>query len=384
MLPVVREFPVDVEPRSPHGPAAGPRKKPCTGIPRPRGHGYRPGGQRGRSCGKLSTNRVSWIPAMLNHVRPDSLPLRRRDFAPEFRWGCADVGLSKARAMPNGADVDMGSLLLIARPRARWFPAAPWPAIVFIAGRRSRPGCIAGRGRLPVFDRVAAHFSQQQRRGEVGFYSRLVDGMLERGIEPWATLYHWDSAGAAGARRLNDAATVAALHRICPCRGRSRQRSRTANRGAPPSSATRHARTGRPQSAHRAGRPSRAALAWRGDSLRANAPRARVGGISLSLHPHATHPHEAAATRRYDGLRNRWFLDPLDGRGYPQDILQLRQADAPVIGANDLDIIATPTDFLGINYYFPETIAHQRGNGCASSTRRVRSAPRGKSRRMAW
>ena len=24
------------------------------------------------------------------------------------------------------------------------------------------------------------------------FYSRLVDGMLERGLEPWATLYHWD------------------------------------------------------------------------------------------------------------------------------------------------------------------------------------------------
>lgn len=24
------------------------------------------------------------------------------------------------------------------------------------------------------------------------FYSRLVDGMLERGLQPWATLYHWD------------------------------------------------------------------------------------------------------------------------------------------------------------------------------------------------
>jgi beta-glucosidase len=34
------------------------------------------------------------------------------------------------------------------------------------------------------------------RRG-LDFYSRLVDGLLERGIEPWLTLYHWDLAAGA-------------------------------------------------------------------------------------------------------------------------------------------------------------------------------------------
>ena len=65
--------------------------------------------------------------------------------------------------------------------------------------------------------------------------------------------------------------------------------------------------------------------------LRANVRDARVG-IALSLHPHAGASDSAAdiaAARRYDGLRNRWFLDPLYGRGYPADIWALCGADAP-------------------------------------------------------
>ena len=68
-----------------------------------------------------------------------------------------------------------------------------------------------------------------------------------------------------------------------------------------------------------------------------------------------------AACARHDGLRNRWFLDPLHGRGYPADILALCAADAPVVLAGDLEAIAAPTDFLGVNYYFPEIIAHAPG-----------------------
>ena len=83
-------------------------------------------------------------------------------------------------------------------------------------------------------------------------------------------------------------------------------------------------------------------------------------GIALSLHPvRAASDSEAdrAAVRRHDGIRNRWFLDPLYGRGYPQDVWDLLGAAAPKVLAGDLATIAAPTDFLGINYYFPETVA---------------------------
>ncbi len=57
-------------------------------------------------------------------------------------------------------------------------------------------------------------------------------------------------------------------------------------------------------------------------------------------------------------------------------------ADAPVIGARDLDVIATPTDFLGVNYYFPETIAHARDHGPLSV--RVVDTPGAERTALGW
>jgi beta-glucosidase/6-phospho-beta-glucosidase/beta-galactosidase len=60
---------------------------------------------------------------------------------------------------------------------------------------------------------------------------------------------------------------------------------------------------------------------------------------------------------RHDGLRYRWFLDPLYGRGYPAPTLALVGDARRTVLPGDLEAIAAPTDFLGVNYYFPETIA---------------------------
>ncbi len=92
--------------------------------------------------------------------------------------------------------------------------------------------------------------------------------------------------------------------------------------------------------------------------IRANSPGAEVG-ITLSLHPISAasdSPEDAAALKRHDGLRNRWFLDPLFGRGYPEDTLALLGDAAPAVLSGDLEAIATKTDFLGVNYYFPEAV----------------------------
>jgi beta-glucosidase len=55
---------------------------------------------------------------------------------------------------------------------------------------------------------------------------------------------------------------------------------------------------------------------------------------------------DRAAGAAYDALHNRLFTDPLVGRGYPDGF------DLPV-RAGDLDVIATPIDALGVNYYNP-------------------------------
>jgi beta-glucosidase len=92
--------------------------------------------------------------------------------------------------------------------------------------------------------------------------------------------------------------------------------------------------------------------------IRANVADAKVG-IALSLHPirPATGSEaDALAVQRHDKFRNRWFLDPLYGRGYPVDTIDLLGADAPPVQDGDMAAIAVATDFIGVNYYFPEVV----------------------------
>lgn len=87
--------------------------------------------------------------------------------------------------------------------------------------------------------------------------------------------------------------------------------------------------------------------------LRANSPGADVG-ITLNFspaYPASDSAEDQAAAQRHDGFFNRWFLDPLYGRGYPQDMVALYGKMLPDIHADDLATIAVPTDFLGVNYY---------------------------------
>jgi beta-glucosidase len=91
------------------------------------------------------------------------------------------------------------------------------------------------------------------------------------------------------------------------------------------------------------------------ERLRAVIPGARVG-ITLNLSsavPASAAAEDVIAARRTDGNLNRWFLDPLFGRGYPEDMLLLYGAAMPSVPTSELQEIAAPIDFLGINSYFP-------------------------------
>ncbi len=200
------------------------------------------------------------------------------------------------------------------------------------------------------------------------FYSDLVDGMLARGLQPWATLYHWDLPQYLQEQGgWENRATVDAYLTFADVVSR-RLGDRIKNwiTHNEPWCTAMH---GNWDGMHAPGkRDFRIALqvchhvllshGLAVPLLRKNVSHAKVG-IALSLHPlrpASTAPEDVEATRRHDGLRNRWFLDPLHGRGYPQDIWQLAGAAAPQVEQGDLEAIAAPLDFLGVNYYFPEVI----------------------------
>ncbi|TGV65626.1 glycosyl hydrolase family protein, partial [Mesorhizobium sp. M00.F.Ca.ET.158.01.1.1] len=68
-------------------------------------------------------------------------------------------------------------------------------------------------------------------------------------------------------------------------------------------------------------------------------------------------PRDVAATRRFDGAQNRWFLDAVFKGAYPEDMLALYGDLLPPIHAQDNEIIAAPLDYLGINIYRRAVIA---------------------------
>jgi len=72
---------------------------------------------------------------------------------------------------------------------------------------------------------------------------------------------------------------------------------------------------------------------------------------------------DRAAAWRQDGYFNRWFAEPLAGRGYPEDMLSLYGERAPKVSAADLQAIAAPIDVLGINYYERVLVANDDEGG---------------------
>mgnify|MGYP003339192648 FL=1 len=93
-------------------------------------------------------------------------------------------------------------------------------------------------------------------------------------------------------------------------------------------------------------------------SIRQNVAGARIG-TAMSLTPTESasdKDEDLLAARLSDAWNIRWFVDPIYGRGYPEDLIA-KLGMEPDVHAGDFAKISTPTDFLGVNYYFREVIA---------------------------
>lgn len=84
-------------------------------------------------------------------------------------------------------------------------------------------------------------------------------------------------------------------------------------------------------------------------------------GITLNLmpiYPASDLEKDAEAAARADAFFNRWFLDPIFKGCYPEDLLEMFGEPADGLEKSDLAVIATPLDFLGVNYYTRQVVRH--------------------------
>ena len=203
------------------------------------------------------------------------------------------------------------------------------------------------------------------------FYRSLVEGMLERGIKPLATLYHWDlpqalqDEGGWASRdivgwfteyaaivydQLGDLVSDWITHNepwVTSILGYAYGSK------APGISDW--------QTALRAAHHS---LLAHGAAVKAYRDSGGTGDIGITLdltvaNAATASPEDEAAAARLDGHHNRWFLDPVFRASYPAETVELyeqRVGPLDFVHEGDLELIAQPIDFLGVNFYRPNLV----------------------------
>jgi beta-glucosidase len=215
------------------------------------------------------------------------------------------------------------------------------------------------------------------RKG-LDFYRSLLEGLHERGISPLVTLYHWDlpqaledEGGWASRDTAERFAEYAEL--VFDGLGDLVQDWTTHNEpwviaflgyafGTKAPGATDWAR---------ALRASHHVLLSHGTVVRAFREAGRDGRIGITLNLTVAQPGsegstDRSAAQRLDGHMNRWFLDPIFRGSYPADMLEHYErmfGPFDAVRDGDLETIAQPLDFLGVNFYRPNVVlAHEDGS----------------------
>ena len=200
------------------------------------------------------------------------------------------------------------------------------------------------------------------------FYDRLVDGMLERDIKPYLTLYHWDlpsplaiqggwqNRDIAGRfadytelvmERIGDRVAAAATFNEPWCIA---WLSHFMGLHAP---GLRDIRA--------AARAMHFVLLAHGKSVSVMRDRG-VKNVGVVMNFEYSEPADGSeascrVARLYDGIYNRWFLGGVFKREYPADVLEGLEPHMPHGWQDDFDTIAAPVDWLGVNYYTRKLIA---------------------------
>ena len=203
----------------------------------------------------------------------------------------------------------------------------------------------------------------------VDFYDRLVDGMLERGLKPFQTLYHWEMPSA-----LAD-------------KGGWANRD-TCHRFADFSEAITRTLGDRVASIATINEPW--CVAWLSHFMGIHAPGLRdIRAAARAMHhillahglatqrlrgmgqpnlgivlnfdhasPATNSPDDQAASDLWDGIFNRWFIEGITRQSYPQNVLEGLAPHMPANWQDDMPVIGQKLDWLGVNYYTRHLHAH--------------------------
>ncbi|MFB4305180.1 GH1 family beta-glucosidase [Actinomadura sp. GTD37] len=193
------------------------------------------------------------------------------------------------------------------------------------------------------------------------FYDRLVDGLLAAGISPAATLYHWDLPqpleDAGGWMERDTAYRFAEFSYLAAERLSDRvDMWITLNEPVVVMAYGYAFGVYAPGRALMMDALPTAHHQLLGHGLAVNALRSR-GARAVGLTNHyspawAATPADQPAADAFDAFMNRLFTDPVLLGRYPDLV-----GDAPYIRSEDMSVIASPIDFLGVNYYHPTRLA---------------------------
>lgn len=221
--------------------------------------------------------------------------------------------------------------------------------------------------------RVQPHGSGGWNSRGFDFYDRLIDGLLERGISPHATLYHWDLPQALQDRGGWADRDVTARFVDYAVKVATRFGDRVgsiATLNEPWVVAT----LGHEKGIFAPGiKDRRIAMQVSHHLLLAHGMAVQAmgaAGVSVPLGivvnqspilAASDSAADLAKARLDDGLLVRWYMDPLLRAEYPQDVLEYLHEDAPRVQEGDMQAIATPIDFLGLNYYTRSIVSAEGG-----------------------
>jgi beta-glucosidase len=212
-------------------------------------------------------------------------------------------------------------------------------------------------------------FPDGARREQRGFdhYDRLLDALLERGIEPLVTLYHWDLPRALD-WRCRDTVDRFAGYAAAAFDAYGDRVSRWVTINEPWIVGILGYQLGIHAPGVRDLRGSVEAmhhlLLAHGRAAQELAGRGEIG-VAYSLFPHYPEgPGDEEAARLSDGYVNRWFLDPVLRGSYPDDMRRVyeeRIGELDFVRDGDLETIAARSDFVGVNYYTRRVIRSAPG-----------------------
>ena len=226
-----------------------------------------------------------------------------------------------------------------------------------------------------AWPRVIGLDGELNHRG-VDFYKRVLDRLADKGIQRYATLYHWDlpqHLEDRGGWLNRDTAYRFADYADKISRALEGRVTAWATLNEPWCSAYLGYTHGRHAPGRRGPRYAAQALhhlllghGLAQPALQANDAKAKRGivvniGRGAPEDPNSAADREAA--RLFEVQLNDWVLDALLKGAYPEDVFRLRPGTEPLVLEGDMDVISRPLDFLGINYYYRSTLRSDGGHG---------------------